>query len=78
MTKRCFFTKRKAAIAGALVVATLVGSATASAGPVTAGAVALTTAEICGPLTAATGPLGLACFAGGGLLSLGTLFIPFI
>lgn len=78
MTNRRFFTRGKVAIAGTLVVATLVGSATASAGPVTAGAVALTTAEICGPLTAATGPVGLACFAGGGLLSLGTLFFPFL
>lgn len=78
MTKRRFFIRRKTAIAGALVVVTLVGSATASAGPVTAGAVALTTAEICGPLTAATGPWGLACFAGGGLLSFGTLFFPFL
>lgn len=71
------FTKiAKVGLATALLSATLLGSPSAQAGPATAAVVALGTAEVCGPATVATGPWGLLCFAGGGLLSLVTIFTP--
>ena len=76
MTKRRFFTKGKAAIAAALVATTLIGSAPASAGPAAAAVLAAGTAKVCGPATVATGPFGLLCFAGGGLLSAIAVFVP--
>ncbi|MDE0712939.1 MAG: hypothetical protein OXH60_12500 [Rhodospirillales bacterium] len=74
MTKHRVFTK--SAVAAALVSATLVSTAPAQAGPAAAAGVALYTAEVCGPATVATGPWGLLCFAGGGLLSVITVFAP--
>ncbi len=66
----------KGGLAAALLSAVLLGSPAAHAGPATAGLLALGTAEVCGPATVATGPWGLLCFAGGGLLSIITIFTP--
>lgn len=59
---------KKAAIAAAL--ATALASSSANAGPLSGLFGAKMTAEICTPVTVAAGPVGLACFAGGGLLSI--------
>ena len=75
MTTRRFLTNGKAAIAAAVVLATIVGSASASADAGTAAVIASTSAGVCGTLIALTGPVGaVACAAGGGLLGLGYLF----
>lgn len=68
--------KTRAALAAALLSTALLGAPAAYAGPGTAAAVALGTAEVCGPATVATGPWGLLCFAGGGLLSVISIFAP--
>ena len=68
--------KTRMILAAAFLSAAVLGSTTAHAGPGTAAAVALGTAEVCGPATVATGPWGLLCFAGGGLLSFIAIFTP--
>ncbi len=59
---------KKAAIAAAL--ATALAGSSANAGPLSGLFGAKLTAEICAPLTVAAGPFGLACFVGGGALSI--------
>ena len=68
--------KTKAVLAAALLSVTVLGTSPAYAGPGTAAAVAFGTAEVCGPLTAAAGPFGLLCFAGGGIISIVSIFAP--
>ena len=76
MIKHSLVTKAKATFAAALISATVLSTTPAMAGPAAAGLVALATAKVCGPATVATGPWGLLCFAGGGLISIVTVFIP--
>ena len=69
--------KAAKAVAAVMVMSvSLAGALPATAGPAAAAMVALGTAKVCGPATVATGPLGLLCFAGGGLLSFLSLITP--